>query len=427
MNEERKVTAKLHGPRPGLHQDIALAESAGFSWHLRHFNISFQVEWRATRRCSRCAQFLCGSCRRTSCRTKGSALHPRVAQVEQSNNARASSFGWLAKFLGRLHARVKFRSCSDVSSSVQRQRRTLPGKLVVFQRKPRRKRATQSKCCEDWQVWVLLEVRILHRTTGERACGTVSQSRARPGRSIAEAQGWQNPKDGRWLAEPTWHAVGRADVVQVTATEAGWDWRGVVDELECNGLGVDWSQARHEAHVSLQCSNVRNFVGPLRSLMRDFSSERYHEKGADGTARPANIPPPGQEDRLRGARIVGVSLSRTNIRSVAPVHRRGPPPHCAFGLFWGHVVRAPCTRLSATFLSTKDCSSIFEVARRSLSAGRASISASSWDAAADSGARYIRFFGSFCRSLLRSCSCWARKHSLISSVLLFNSATTRKS
>ena len=44
---------------------------------------------------------------------------------------------------------------------------------------------------EDWQFLVLLEVRVPHRTTGERARGTVSRSRAELGRSTQEAQGWQ--------------------------------------------------------------------------------------------------------------------------------------------------------------------------------------------------------------------------------------------
>ena len=59
----------------------------------------------------------------------------------------------------------------------------------------------------------------------------------------------RNPKDGRWLAEPTWHALGQADVVQVTATEAGWEWRAVVDELERERLGVDQTQARRVTGV----------------------------------------------------------------------------------------------------------------------------------------------------------------------------------
>ena len=69
----------------------------------------------------------------------------------------------------------------------------------------------------------------------------------------------RNPEDGRWLAEPTWHAVGWAEEVQVAATDTGWDRRDVVDELERDGLGVDQSQARHESHVSLSRAIVRNF------------------------------------------------------------------------------------------------------------------------------------------------------------------------
>ena len=38
---------------------------------------------------------------------------------------------------------------------------------------------------------VLLEVRVLHLTTCERACITVSRNRVKPGWSAPEAQGWQ--------------------------------------------------------------------------------------------------------------------------------------------------------------------------------------------------------------------------------------------
>ena len=33
---EMKVTAKLHGPLLGLHQDTTLADSVAFLWYLRH-------------------------------------------------------------------------------------------------------------------------------------------------------------------------------------------------------------------------------------------------------------------------------------------------------------------------------------------------------------------------------------------------------
>ena len=79
-------------------------------------------------------------------------------------------------------------------------------------------------------------------------CRGVVQSR---GGVLKKLKDGRSPKDGRWLVEPTWHAGGRADVVQVTATETAWDWRDIVDELERDGLGVDQSQARHESHVSL--------------------------------------------------------------------------------------------------------------------------------------------------------------------------------
>ena len=34
-----QVTAKLHGPFPGLHQVITLADSAAFLWYLRHVRV----------------------------------------------------------------------------------------------------------------------------------------------------------------------------------------------------------------------------------------------------------------------------------------------------------------------------------------------------------------------------------------------------
>ena len=36
LNVDMKVMAKLHGPLPGLRQDITLAESVAFLWYLRH-------------------------------------------------------------------------------------------------------------------------------------------------------------------------------------------------------------------------------------------------------------------------------------------------------------------------------------------------------------------------------------------------------
>ena len=103
-------------------------------------------------------------------------------------------------------------------------------------------------------------------------------------------------EDGRRLAEPTWHAVGWADVVQSAATEGGWDWCDVVDELERAGLGVDQSQARHESHVSPSCANARFFVGPsvadAVSLIRTSSQKiRKPCHLAPGTSHHASSPP----------------------------------------------------------------------------------------------------------------------------------------
>ena len=36
LNEDMKLTAKLHGPPPCLHQDVTLTESVAFLWYLPH-------------------------------------------------------------------------------------------------------------------------------------------------------------------------------------------------------------------------------------------------------------------------------------------------------------------------------------------------------------------------------------------------------
>ena len=95
---------------------------------------------------------------------------------------------------------------------VQWQRRTLPGKLVVFQPEPRRKRANaHAHAGEDGQFLVLLEVRVLHCATCERARGTVSRNRAEPGWSTPEAQrlaGTQKT-DAGWRSQPSMRLAGR--------------------------------------------------------------------------------------------------------------------------------------------------------------------------------------------------------------------------
>ena len=158
LTGDMKVTAKLHGPLPRLHQDITLAESVAFLWYLRHVSatggtfytrppwscIALDERPASTRRPgdeSGSASTRLGHTRSVhiSFRCNGvkghatmqhvragtislwqlqaneladeqaknsSPLHPSVAQVEQSYSARASFLGWLAKFLGRLHTYV---------------------------------------------------------------------------------------------------------------------------------------------------------------------------------------------------------------------------------------------------------------------------------------------------------------------------------
>ena len=115
--------------------------------------------------------------------------------------------------------------------------------LVVFQREPRRKRATHVKLSPThmlvktgnfWFCWRcgFHTVHRVKRPAG-RCCG------------IVQSQGgvlWK--LKGRWLEEPTWHAVDRA-----AATKVGWDY--VVFELDSDGLSVEQLPIRHESHVSV--------------------------------------------------------------------------------------------------------------------------------------------------------------------------------
>ena len=124
-------------------------------------------------------------------------------QVSQKSSKAAvqGPLSWLAKFLGRLHAYVKFRGWSDVAPRVQRQRRTrCRGKLVVLQREPRRKRATLAKFSRTHTAaktgfWCCWRCPFLHRATCKRAWGSrchgIVQSRSGV---FPEGQGWQEPK-----------------------------------------------------------------------------------------------------------------------------------------------------------------------------------------------------------------------------------------
>ena len=84
-----------------------------------------------------------------------SALHPCVAQFEQCCRARASFLCWLAKFLGRLHVHVKFRGWSGVAHAAWE-----AGGFPTRTAK------------EESHARFLLEVRVPHRATCERACAT---------------------------------------------------------------------------------------------------------------------------------------------------------------------------------------------------------------------------------------------------------------
>ena len=161
LNEDVKVTAKLHGPLPGIHQNITLEESCFFCgtcgtstrWaaHLLHglleraslldetpgvqqqrqfihastwrriwkrideigpHSKELSEEPRDDAACARRHNFSvadAGERAGDEQMKKGSALHPSVAQIEQSYSEGVSFLGWSAKFLGRLHTYVKFR------------------------------------------------------------------------------------------------------------------------------------------------------------------------------------------------------------------------------------------------------------------------------------------------------------------------------
>ena len=129
----------------------------------------------------------------------------RAAQFEQNYRARASFLGWLAKFLGRLHAFVKLTGWSDVTSTAQRQRRTLPRKLVVFQREPQRKRATHAKFSRTHKLAKTGKFWFCWRCgfyTAQRAKGLAERCRGIvqcPSGVLRKLKDGRNPKDGRWL------------------------------------------------------------------------------------------------------------------------------------------------------------------------------------------------------------------------------------
>ena len=96
------------------------------------------LDWLERFSLARCYQFcqapvgsLFGRCHKPGERAGGRAGEERLCSSSKCRASRAKLqcqgvffFGWLAKFLGRLHACVKFRGWSDVAPRVQRQRRT---------------------------------------------------------------------------------------------------------------------------------------------------------------------------------------------------------------------------------------------------------------------------------------------------------------
>ena len=186
LSEEMNVTAKLHGPLAGLHQNITVADCVAFSARQRagrhllhglperasvlderpgvqhqravHLRVDLETSLGAHRRDrstsrsggigegprddaarARGHDLSVASCRRTSWRTstRRKAVHPSVLQVEQSHSARASFLGWLDNLTSASRPR-------EIQGLEQRQRRMLPGKLVMFQREPRKKIVTHT-------------------------------------------------------------------------------------------------------------------------------------------------------------------------------------------------------------------------------------------------------------------------------------------
>ena len=99
--------------------------------------------------------------------------------------------------------------------------------------------------CGDGQHLVLLEVRVLHRATCQRACGTVSRNHAKPAWRAPQTHRWQEP-ERRWLP-------GGANLACSGSADSGRgpggsdeSWVGLV----CDGLGVDQLSVWHDSHES---------------------------------------------------------------------------------------------------------------------------------------------------------------------------------
>ena len=128
---------------------------------------------------------------------------------------------------------------------------------------------------EDGQVLVLLEVRYLHRTTGERACG--SRSRAEPGRSTSKAQGWQKPKetDAGWRSPPGLRWAGR--------TWSKWlrrklDGTGVMWLMSWSALGSAWTGLKRVTVVlgRAQFCWTSSVAGAVSLIRTSSQKRRWH-------------------------------------------------------------------------------------------------------------------------------------------------------
>ena len=166
---------------------------------------------------------------------------------------------------------------------VQRQRRMLPGKLVVFRREPRKKRATHANLsrthtlAKTGNFWFCWRCRFC---TAQRVKGLAGQCRGvvhSRGGVLKKLKDGRNPKDGRWLAEPTLHAVGRADVLRRTLDGTGVTWL-----MSWSATSLAWISLKRDTNLACHCSarTCASFVGLLVtdavSLIRTSSQKQIH-------------------------------------------------------------------------------------------------------------------------------------------------------
>ena len=149
---------------------------------------------------------------------------------------------------------------------VQRQRRTLLGKLVMFQREPHKKRATHAKfsrthtLAKTGNLWFCWMCGFHTAKRVQRACGTVSRNGANRCGVLRKLKDGRNLKDGGTFGANL-ACGGRADAVQAT-TKIGWVWCDVAHELERNGLDVNmrnfcWTSSDADAVSFIRTSSLK--------------------------------------------------------------------------------------------------------------------------------------------------------------------------